>query len=112
MAANGVLSGLARERSQQILSTGQFTHYDAAGKLIFAGLLNAVGFPYAFAGENLAENNYAWGQSLDQANVELMNSAPHRANILNSRYNEAGVGIAGPGPHGEFYYTQLFAQTS
>ena len=111
LAANGVLSGLARQRSQQMLATGQFGHYDAAGNLIFAGLLNGVGFPYAFAGENLAENNYGWGQSLDQANVELMNSPTHRANILNTRFNEAGVGIAGPGPKGEYYYTQLFAQT-
>ena len=111
LAANSVLSGLARQRSQQMLASGQFSHYDAAGQLIFAGLLNSAGFPYAFAGENLAENNYAWGQSLDEANAELMNSPTHRANILNARFNEAGVGIAGPGPRGEYYYTQLFAQT-
>lgn len=110
LAANDVLSGLARERSQQMLNSGVFSHYDASGNLIFAGLLNSVGFPYAFAGENLAENNYAWAQSLDIANVELMNSPTHRANILNPRFNEAGVGIAGPGPNGQYYYTQLFAQ--
>lgn len=111
LAANGVLAGLARQRSQQIMASGSFSHYDGAGQLIFAGLLNGVGFPYAFAGENLAENNYAWGQSLDVANGELMNSPTHRANILNTRFNEVGVGIAGPGPGGRFYYTQIFAQT-
>jgi uncharacterized protein YkwD len=111
LAANDVLSGLARQRSQQMLSSGVFSHYDAAGNLVFQGLLNAAGFPYAFAGENLAENNYAWGQSMDQANTQLMNSPTHRANILNTRFNEVGVGIAGPGPKGEFYYTQIFAQT-
>jgi uncharacterized protein YkwD len=111
LEANNVLAGLARERSQQMLTTGQFTHYDAGGNLIFAGLLNSVGFPYAFAGENLAENNYSWSQSLDFANNQLMNSPTHRANILNTRFTEAGVGIAGPGPKGQFYYTQLFAQT-
>lgn len=111
LAANGVLSGLARQRSEQMLATGQFSHYDAAGNLIFAGLLNGAGFPFAFAGENLAENNYGWGQSMQVANTELMNSPTHRANILNGRFNEAGIGIAGPGPKGEYYYTQLFAQT-
>ncbi|HLG72837.1 MAG TPA: CAP domain-containing protein [Chloroflexota bacterium] len=111
LAANGVLSGLARQRSEQMLTTGVFSHYDAAGHLIFQGMLNGIGFPYAFAGENLAENNYTWAQSLDEANTQLMNSAPHRANILNSRFNEAGVGIAGPGPNGQYYYTQIFAQT-
>lgn len=110
LAANGVLSGLARQRAQQNLAAGSINHYDASGNLIFAGMLNAVGFPFAFAGENLAENNYPWAQSLDQANAALMNSPTHRDNILNSRYNEAGVGIAGPGSQGQFYYTQLFAQ--
>ena len=110
LGANGVLSGLARQRSQQMLASGSFSHYDGAGNLIFAGLLNGVGFPYAFAGENLAENNYPWGQSLDQANAALMNSPTHRANILNTRFNQVGVGIAGPDGNGRFYYTQLFAQ--
>lgn len=110
LAANSVLSGLARQRSEQMLATGRFSHYDTAGHLIFAGLLNVVGFPYAFAGENLAENNYAWGQSMEVASGQLMNSPTHRANILNSRFNEAGIGIAGPGSKGEFYYTQLFAE--
>ena len=98
------------QRSQQMLANGSFSHYDGAGNLIFAGLLNGVGFPYAFAGENLAENNYPWGQSLDQANAALMNSPTHRANILNTRFNQVGVGIAGPDGNGRFYYTQLFAQ--
>ncbi len=111
LAINAELSGLARQRSQQLLSSGVFSHYDASGNLVFAGLLNSVGFPYAFAGENLAENNYPWAQSLDMANTELMNSPSHRANILNSRYNEMGVGIAGPSASGQYYYTQLFAQT-
>src|SRR5438552_2708996 len=110
LGANGVLSGLARQRSQQMLASGSFSHYDGAGNLIFAGLLNGAGFPYAFAGENLAENNYPWGQSLDQANAALMNSTTHRANILNTRFNQVGVGIAGPDGNGRFYYTQLFAQ--
>jgi len=110
LAANGVLSGLARQRSQNMLSSGLFSHYDAAGNLIFANLLNGIGFPYAFAGENLAENNYAWGQSMEVANSELMKSPTHRANILNTRFDQVGIGIAGPGARGEFYYTQIFAQ--
>lgn len=108
LAINGVLSGIARQRAQQIAS-GTFSHYDGSGNLIFAGLLNSAGFPFAFAGENLAENNFGWGQSLDMANQELMNSPEHRANILSPRYNEVGVGIIA-GPNGKFFYTQEFAQ--
>jgi uncharacterized protein YkwD len=110
LAVNGVLSGIARQRAQQI-ATGAFTHYDASGNLIFAGLLNAAGFPYLFAGENLAENNYPWSQSLNMANQALMNSPEHRANILNARYNEVGVSIIA-GANGQFFYTQEFAQAS
>ena len=110
LAINGVLGGIARQRSQQMLSTGVFSHYAPDGSLYFAGMLNEAAFPYAFAGENLAENNFGWSQSLNEANTQLMNSPTHRANILNSRYNEVGVGIAGPSSDGKFYYTQEFAQ--
>lgn len=110
VAVNGVLAGLARERSQELLSSGIFSHYDASGHLVFAGMLNAISFPYAFAGENLTENNWGWSQSMGVANYDLMHSPEHRANILNPRFNEAGVGIAGPGPQGQYYYTQIFAQ--
>jgi len=109
LAGNGVLAGIARQRSQMIAASGNFTHYAADGSLVFAGMLNGIAFPYSFAGENLAENNYSWPVSLDEANTQLMNSPTHRANILSPKYNEVGIGIAGPTPDGKFYYTQIFA---
>ena len=113
VVANDVLSGLAHERSQQILASGLFSHYDAAGKLVFAGMLDGAGFPYLFAGENLAENNVRSLQdSMNEANAQLMNSPEHRANILNSRFDQVGIGIAGPAAGGQFYYTEIFAQTA
>jgi len=112
LGADGTLSGLARQRSQSMASGTAFSHYNAAGQLIFQGLLNGVGFPYSFAGENIAENNYGdLMTSLNVANTGFMNSAGHRANILNPRYNEVGIGIAGPDGSGRFYFTELFAQT-
>jgi uncharacterized protein YkwD len=110
LAANGVLAGIARQRSQQLAVGGVFTHYASDGSLAFANMLNSAAFPYIFAGENLASNNYAWGQSLDVANTQLMNSPDHRAAILNTRFNEVGVGIAGPDGRGRFFYTQIFAE--
>lgn len=110
LVADSTLSGLARQRSLAMVANGRFSHYDTSGNLIFAGLLNSVGFRFAWAGENIAENNYRLSESLDVANTGFMNSPPHRANILNPRYNEVGIGIAGPGPNGQFYYTELFAQ--
>ena len=111
LAADTTLSGLAHQRSQGMVASGAFSHYDASGKLIFAGMLNSAGFSYALAGENIAENNYpSLGQSLSVANTEFMNSPTHRANILNSNFNEVGIGIAGPDGSGRFYITELFAQ--
>lgn len=110
LAANGVLAGIARQRSEQLAGTGIFTHYAPDGSLVFANMLNSAAFPYAFAGENLASNNDAWDQSVDGANTQLMHSPEHRAAILNTLFNEVGVGIAGPDDRGNFFYTQIFAQ--
>ncbi|MBV8086908.1 MAG: CAP domain-containing protein [Chloroflexi bacterium] len=112
LAIDGTLSGLAHQRSQS-MAAGQaaFSHYNSAGQLVFQGLLNSVAYPYAAAGENIAENNYGdLMTSLDVANTGFMNSAGHRANILNTNYNTVGIGIAGPDGAGRFYYTELFAQ--
>lgn len=40
----------------------------------------------------LAEN-VGMGQSVNQLHVAFMNSAPHKANILNARYTQVGVGV-------------------
>ena len=111
LTANDTLAGLAHQRSQGMVASGSFSHYDGAGNLIFQGMLNNAAFPYAFAGENIAENNDPnLGSSLSMANTGLMNSPTHRANILNTRFNEVGIGIAGPDSSGRFYFTELFAQ--
>src|SRR5689334_3477368 len=38
--------------------------------------------------------NIGYGGSLSAVEAAFMNSAPHRANILNGRYTKGGVGVA------------------
>jgi uncharacterized protein YkwD len=111
---NAQLAKIAKIRSLQILSSGNMTHYADDGSFAFKSLLDQISFPYLSAGENLAQNNFYWEESMGMANIQLMNSPSHRRNILNPDFGEVGVGIVGPGQNqgqfGAFYYAQIFAQ--
>ncbi|MBQ2931950.1 MAG: hypothetical protein IJE62_03780 [Clostridia bacterium] len=63
-------------------------------------MMKSFGISYKTAGENIAR-----GQATPQAVVNgWMNSAGHRANILNASYNTIGVGYVADGN----YWTQMF----
>jgi len=111
VALNQRLVGLAEGRAQDQLNTGGLSHYDSAGNLVFQLLLDSSRIAYASAGENLAENNYDSSRTVEMADSGLMNSPPHRANILNPAFNQAGIGVVGPDTAGRYYYAQIFLQT-
>lgn len=56
---------------------------------------------------NAAAENVAFAPTIDEIHKGLMNSPPHRANILSPQYNSIGFGIAPE--QGELYVTQNFA---
>ena len=56
--------------------------------------IRASGYPYGYWGENVAYG-YATADSVMQA---WMQSAGHRANILNGSFAEIGIGIASGAP--------------
>ena len=63
-------------------------------------MMKSFGISYKTAAENIAK-----GQATPQAVVNAwMNSAGHRANILNSSYTKIGVGYVKSGN----YWTQMF----
>lgn len=63
-------------------------------------MMKSFGISYRSAGENIA-----YGYSTPQSVVDgWMNSAGHRANILNSSYSRIGVGYVASGN----YWTQWF----
>ena len=111
LALNEQLSSLAQSRAPSLLATGgPLSHYDSAGHLVLKDIMNDNNIAYATAGENLAENNFDVSQTVTVANTGLMNSPTHRANILNPKYQQVGIGLAGPNARGQFFYVQLFLQ--
>ncbi len=101
------LTKVARTRSQQLLDQGYFGHVDPYGYSMYVELLAHFGYSYAWAGENLALNNYSQSESPERALVTLMNSPTHRANILAGDFFRIGVGEV-VAADGRIFYTMIF----
>ncbi|NCC67911.1 MAG: secretion protein, partial [Clostridia bacterium] len=106
-AANGLapltlsqpLSDAARAKSQDMHDNNYFSHTSPTFGSPFE-MLSAFGISYRTAGENIA-----MGYSTPEAVMNgWMNSAGHRANILNANYTQIGVGYVADGN----YWTQEF----
>ena len=93
------LSRVARYKSQDMKDKGYFSHTSPTYGSPFQ-MMKSFGLSYRSAGENIAK-----GQTTPQAVVNAwMNSAGHRANILNASYTHIGVGYVAEGN----YWTQMF----
>jgi uncharacterized protein YkwD len=95
---NALLDLAAQRHADDMTATGYFSHNSADGRS-FDQRIQAVGY----AGGSLAEN-IAWGGgSLGTPRRVVsgwMNSAGHRANILNGAMRDSGVGVAPGTPEG------------
>lgn len=102
------LSVIARTRVQQLVDQEYFAHVDPYGYRMYVELLAYFGYTtYAWAGENLAMNNYSVSESPERAMVALMNSPSHRANILSADFSRLGVGELTT-PDGRHFYAMIF----
>ena len=109
LRSNPLLTLAARRHSLDMVRHGFFAHGDLVARLVRAGYFR--GRRSWTVGENIA-----WGtgsQSTPRSIVRLwMHSPGHRANILNGRFREIGVGlVAGapvPGVRGAATYTTDF----
>ena len=108
------LRTFAQWRSEDMAAANYFSHDvgNVRGRQIF-DVLRAGGVTYRAAGENLARlytdasDPRAAGDSAALAEVALMASPTHRANILYPGYTHLGVGVA-VASDGRVIYTQLF----
>jgi len=100
------LAMVARERSNDMAQNGYFAHVSPTGDTAFS-LMDRYGIPYAWAGENLARNNYPDDESVAVALRDWMASQGHRDNILGPHYQTVGVGAAVDGA-GMKYFTIVF----
>lgn len=90
-------------RAKEIISS--FSHTRPDGRDCFT-VLEDLGITYTGCGENIAAG-YATPEAVVQG---WMNSPGHRANILNERFEEIGVGVAEA--KGSLYWTQLFLRVN
>lgn len=104
----GGLTKIARTRSQQMIDQNYFGHRDPYGYSMYVELLSYFGYTtYAWAGENLAMNNWPVATAGDEAIRGLMASPTHRANIMATDFTRIGVGevTAADGRH---FYAMIF----
>lgn len=104
LTINATLTSVARAHSKDMAVNGYFDHNSQDGRTPFQRMSQA-GYTYSAAAENIAA-----GQPTAQAVVTAwMNSAGHRANILNCALTQIGVGVyrASGSPYG-VYWTQDF----
>lgn len=98
LAFDAELVKAAGGHSDWMVALDVFSH-TGANNSAMGDRIKAAGYGYTAAGENIA---YVAGSSasvIDKADVEqlhtnLMNSAGHRANILNANFTEIGIGLA------------------
>ncbi len=86
---NFSLARAAQAKADDMLAKQYFAHVSPEGRNPWSFIKN-VGYSYVAAGENLAVD-FVEAESVDRA---WMNSPGHRANILNSNFQEIGVGIS------------------
>lgn len=86
---NILLDSAAMVKTKDMLENQYFAHESLSG-LGVGDLAENAGYEFIMIGENLALGNFENDQVLVQA---WMDSPGHRANILNNRYSEIGVGI-------------------
>lgn len=100
LQADSKVQAAAKTRANEILKS--FSHTRPDGRA-FSTALNEAGATYSGAGENIAK-----GQRTPEEVVNAwMNSAGHRANILNSKYKYLGVGCVKSGSS-SYAWTQIF----
>ena len=108
LRGNPMLVAIAREHSREMCELDYFDHVSPTPELRTPKdrYLKALGHTpsWAIISENIF---YASITSPELGHKCLMNSEPHRENILNSRFEEIGVGVY-EAPDGRFWVTQIF----
>jgi uncharacterized protein YkwD len=94
---NSTLISLARWRSKDMILNDYFSHnIPACGGCMVFHYYDTYGLKYSWGGENIGWNSgFSDTDSPVQINISFMNSAGHRANILEPRFTHGGVGAYG-----------------
>lgn len=98
LAFDAELVDAANKHSEWMVAQDVFSHTGAGGSSA-GDRIKAAGYDATGWGENIAYIGGPGQAVLDEADVRqlhtnLMNSAPHRANLLNPGFTEIGIGLA------------------
>lgn len=85
---NQLLQKAAEEKAKDMELNKYFGHYSPSGLSPWYWI-EKIGYPYYYAGENLAIN-FVYSEDIVRA---WLNSPAHRDNILNKNYQEIGVAV-------------------
>ena len=107
LKVDSTLTSVARWRSHDMIERDYFSH-DIPGYGDVFKKLDAKGYCYALAGENIGWNTYPDGDATGAIHAMFMDSSGHRRNILNRSWEVIGVG-AYKGADGKKMWTVLFA---
>lgn len=89
LTTNAKLAEAARQKARDMLAKQYFAHTSPGGTTPW-DWLKKVGYDYRYSGENLAVHY----ETAEDVQVGWLASPTHRANIVNPRYTEIGVGVA------------------
>ncbi len=105
LTENSEVSNVARTKSKDFVNNNYFSHTSPTYGSPF-DMLKSFGINFTAAGENIASGQRTAAEVMNS----WMNSSGHRANILNSSYNQIGVGVA-KDSKGNLYWTQTFIRS-
>lgn len=110
---SSTLDAVAQARSQDMTSRHYFSHQIPGVGYVF-NILDRDHVGYQMAGENIALNNYlsvySMVETMRLTNTDLMNSPEHRANILEPKYSEIGLGMVLDTRTDDLIVTEVFVQ--
>jgi uncharacterized protein YkwD len=103
LTLNNQLGQAAQNHTNDMVSKSYFSHTSPSGGTM-TSRVNATGYRYSAIGENIA----AGSSTANATMTQWMNSPGHRANILNPKFRELGVGFAPSNDQYRYYWTQVF----
>lgn len=102
---NNNVNRVARVKSQDFVNNNYFSHNSPTYGSPF-DMLRTFGISFSAGAENIASGQ----RNPEEVMRFWMNSPGHKANILNSSYNQIGVGVA-KDSSGNLYWTQMFIKS-
>ena len=102
LTIDNTLVQVARYKSDHMIQYNYFDHVTPQGTK-YTDWLQAVGYTYTTAGENIAYNNYDAVELFTQ----WWNSPGHRANMMNASFTKVGIGVVQG--NGKYMGTQEFS---